>query len=76
VAWLPSHRKDPHLAAGPASDAAPPEFASWAPEAAANLTLCAQCHTVVQLTNEQAVIAEDELIALDMVPLAFCPRCR
>ena len=39
------------------------------------LTLCASCHTVVRLTDEQAVVAEAELIALDVVSLAFCRRC-
>jgi hypothetical protein len=40
------------------------------------LTLCAGCGTVVQLTSEQAVIAEAERIALDVITMAFCCRCR
>jgi hypothetical protein len=30
---------------------------------------------VVRLTDEQAVIAEAELIAFDAVTMAFCRRC-
>jgi hypothetical protein len=40
------------------------------------LTLCAGCGTVVQLTPGQAVIAEAERIALDVITMAFCRRCR
>ena len=40
------------------------------------LTLCAGCNTVVRLTDAQAVVAEAELIALDVVSLAFCRGCR
>jgi hypothetical protein len=38
--------------------------------------LCFSCHKIVQLTDEQAVIAEAELIALDVVAVAICRRCR
>jgi len=31
---------------------------------------------VVRLTDAQAVIADAELIALDVVSLAFCHRCK
>jgi hypothetical protein len=38
--------------------------------------LCFGCGAIVQLTDAQAVIAEAELIALDVVAVAFCRRCR
>jgi hypothetical protein len=62
------------LVTHPAPTAAPPESSS--PWAADNLTLCAGCGVTVRLTDAQAVIAEAELIALDVVTLAFCRRCR
>jgi hypothetical protein len=45
-------------------------------DAGAYLTLCARCGRVVRLTDEQAVVAEAERIALDVLRMAFCRRCR
>jgi hypothetical protein len=44
--------------------------------AGAYLTLCAACNAAIRLTDAQAVVAEAELTALDVVSLAFCPSCR
>jgi hypothetical protein len=69
---------------GSADDAAPRGFEASADQGAAvpadiehgAVTLCAGCGRMVWLTNAQAVIAEAELIALDVVSLAFCSACR
>ena len=55
----------------PAPKAVSPESSS--PE---TLTLCAGCGRVLRLTDDQVVIAEAELIALDVVSLALCRGCR
>jgi hypothetical protein len=69
-------------AGGSADDAAPRGFEASADSGAAvpeqdgaELTLCAACHTVLRLTDEQAVIAEAEVLVLDVITMAFCRRC-
>jgi hypothetical protein len=39
------------------------------------LTLCAGCGVTVQLTDAQAVIAEAERVALDVITMAFRRGC-
>jgi hypothetical protein len=58
----------------PAPNPAPLESSS--PGDAGNLTLCAGCGRILRLTDDQAVIAEAEAIALDVVTMAFCRGCR
>jgi hypothetical protein len=71
----PKDGQDPfHPMIRPAPTTAPPGFAA-APGDADYLTLCAACNAVVRLTDEQAVIAEAELIAFDAVTMACCRRC-
>jgi hypothetical protein len=68
------HRKDADCQQHPAPDAGPP--GSSGPGDAGYLTLCAACNAVVRLTDAQQVVAEAERIALDVITMAFCRRCR
>ncbi len=70
-----STAKDPDRQPGPAHDAAASRGLPLR-GAADSITLCFGCTAVVRLTPEQAVIAEAELIALDVVSVALCRRCR
>jgi hypothetical protein len=78
VSLAPKDGED--LASGPvirpAPDAVAPGAVPPPPGVAGYLTLCAGCGVPVRLTDAQAVIAEAELIALDVVTMAFCRRCQ
>ena len=76
----PPHPKDEEGLVKPSETscarAASPENGFAPGDAGAYLTLCAGCGITVRLTDAQAVIAEAELIALDVITMAFCARCR